>query len=207
MTNATRLRRPIAAAAALLFLLVPAAAAPAASETATRLPGAGELILDAPAVAAIIEAGIPEPIPFTLPAVGRITVRLEAPKRVDFRTGGLEAVVGIVVPELGLRGSVDLRYVPEIDRANGVVKLRAVRGKPGGMLAMLPDLSSMMPPVTVPGGFDRVLHPKGGSATVISVSVREIVVTDSHVVVKLGLESRPDEPQAAPDAPSRVTGG
>ena len=196
----------VAALAATAFADLPAHAAGPAPEPhvapAASLAGALELSLDRQAVAELIKAGIPGPIPVAIPGVGGATVVLEAPDTVAFNGGGLEAQIGVLVRELGFRGRISLRYVPHIDEEQGLVQLKPVRAKADGALAVLPDLAPMLPPVSVPRGFDRVLHPQGGVPTMVSVRVHGVEITDDRLVVKLGLSTRRRAEKPAPRDPS-----
>jgi hypothetical protein len=174
----------------LLASLVCASVLVVPGQRALAESGGLELALDRAAVAAIIRAGIPAPRPYPVPGIGQATIALDAPETVDFRDGGLEAMIGVRVLELGLSGRVALRYEPQLDAETGIVRLRPVRGRFDGPLSALPDIAPLLPSVSVPQQWAGELEPRGGVRTEVSVRVRDVRIGDERLFVRLGLDTR-----------------
>jgi len=88
--------------------------------------GAGELSLDRAAITGLLEAALPDPAPIDLPGVPEMTVRVDAPDRVELVDGGVETTLTLTLTEIDWSGSLRVRYVPEVVRPEGIVTLRGV---------------------------------------------------------------------------------
>lgn len=174
--------RRLASAAALVLV---------ASRPSLAAGGAGELTLDRGAIAAILAANLPAPIEISVPPLGAITIEVSGPRSVQFLRGGVEASLGIAVDPVLLRGEALVRYVPEVDAADGIVRFRAERATLGGALAILPDLAPLLPPLELPRSFELTPAGRGAQSTPMTVAVQGVAVESERVIVKLGLSSRP----------------
>ncbi len=153
--------------------------------------GLGELSLDPGAIAAIVRAGIPGPIPISIPGAGEVSVLLEAPSSVRFVEGGVETSMGVALVELGMRGRVMLRLEPELLPKSGRIRLRATRAVAEGKLSLLPDLAPLLPAVELPRTFEW-LAPEGGHPhTRLSLYLQGVEITPERFVLRFSLSARP----------------
>lgn len=175
------MRRLVAAGIAVLAM------ATAAADAGT---GAGELSLDRGALASLIAAATPASRNFTIPGVGNVVVEMVPPKSVLFVEGGVEAELGLRLPQLAVEGMIALRMVPEIRESDGVVVLRTVRATGLGALAAFPDLAGLMPPISLPRTHDTVIQPRGGRRTQVLLTTQGVKVTEERITLLFGMATR-----------------
>lgn len=154
-------------------------------------PGLGELTLDGAALQAIIAGNMPGPIAVGLPGVGQASLRLQAPRTVVLKGGGIEGVFGVRVEGMGLTGTVDVRYEPELLRKQGRVRLRPVRAQAGGgPLSLLPDLSSLLPVVEVPRAFEWLSPTPDRPQARMRLFVQDVKIREDRLAIEFSLLSR-----------------
>ena len=156
-------------------------------------PGLGELRLDAGALQAIVAGNLPGPVSVTVPGMGPAKLRLIAPRELRLVRGGIEGRFGLRVEAFGLEGSVDLRYVPEVLRKEGIIRLRAVRARAEGVLSILPDLASVLPPVDLPRALEWPAPTPDAPQVRMRLYVQEVRITDEAMVIRFSLLARPLE--------------
>lgn len=154
-------------------------------------PGLGELTLDGAALQAIISGNMPGPIAVGLPGVGQVKLRLQAPRTVKLIAGGIEGVFAVRVEGMGLTGSVDVRYEPELLRKQGRVRLRPVRAQAGGgPLSLLPDLSSLLPVVEVPRAFEWLSPTPDRPQGRMRLFVQDVKIREDRLAIEFSLLTR-----------------
>ena len=153
--------------------------------------GVGELALDQGAVTALIAAHLPGPVKIALPSFGPITLKLLPPESVSFEADGIEARLGLVLVEAGVRGGIALRYQPVVDAQKGLLRLKPIRARGDGALAAFPDLAALLPPVEVPRVYDQVALGHASSPTMASVEIQSIEIQKERLVVRFGLKTTP----------------
>jgi hypothetical protein len=170
-------------------LLVAAALAVAAGRTSAG-GGAAELTLDRWAVRELIALALPPRLALDLPVVGRLAVVLRPPTTVAFAEGSIEAAVPVELPDVGWSEIVDVRYVPEVERTSGTVRLVAASAVPRSTGPGWLDLAGWLEPIDLPRRFDwRLTLDEDGSSDVTAF-VQRVTVTSDRLRIELGLSLR-----------------
>ncbi|HHN74690.1 MAG TPA: hypothetical protein ENK10_05615 [Acidobacteria bacterium] len=156
-------------------------------------PGLGELRLDGAALQAVVAGNLPGPMQVTIPAMGQAELRLIAPRTLRLVRGGIEGRFGVRVDAFGLEGSVDLRYEPKVLREQGIIRLEAVRAQAEGMLSMLPDLASLLPPVDLPRVLEWPAPTPEAPRVRMRLYLQEVRIADEAMVIRFSLLARPLE--------------
>ena len=160
-----------------------------AAATALAGNGAGELSLDRGAVTSVITSQLPASRVVTVAGLGQVTVRFDPPQTVDFLEGTVEARLGLRLVEAGVSGTVLFRLRPEVDTKSATVRLRATRAKGEGPFALIPDVATLLPPITMPHRFDWVMANQSGVRTAMGVQIQEVVVRADRLVIRMGLRA------------------
>ncbi|MDQ7006523.1 MAG: hypothetical protein Q9Q40_04765 [Acidobacteriota bacterium] len=163
----------------------------AAGGSRAAAPGLGELHLDARALRAVVAGHLPGPVSVTVPGMGTATLRLIAPRELRLVRGGIEGRFGLRVDAFGLEGSADVRYVPEVLRQEGIIRLRAERARAEGVLALLPDLASVLPPVDLPRVLEWPAPDPEAPRVSMRLYVQDVRITDRAMVIRFSLQARP----------------
>jgi hypothetical protein len=152
--------------------------------------GVAELTLDRSAVAALVEAALPEPLSIDPPGFGALTLRLEGPRRVEFVDGGVEIVLQLSVGEM--ERSLDLlaRYEPRVEPRNGVVRLVPVSLVTEPALPFDPDLSAWLGSVSLPRRFEWELEIESDQTVEVIGYLQGVVIEDDRLRLELSLHPR-----------------
>lgn len=193
MLNSRRLYRWFCCS--VFFLLFPALSAEAGA-------GAGQLLLDPPAVSALLVGALPGPTKVKVGNFGTVTVVMKQTREVRFTSGSVEATLLIRLAEPGLEGEVTFRLVPEINTRDNTIRLRAISAMGRGALAILPNLAFLLPPVVLPRVFESYLQGGDGSAIPMAVSVEKVEVSEAWLRIGLGLATRPPIPAVSASKPT-----
>jgi hypothetical protein len=173
------LRTVAAVALWLVPALIPAAA------IAGR--GAGELSLDRSAVAALVDAGMPRAVPLSLPGLGDLTLELHPPRHIAFVDGGVEGRLSVRLAGLRYETGVHVRYIPEIDRRTGVIRLQPVQAEPERLPPMPLDLAPLLPAIPLPRGSAWSLPGIAERTLQVQLHVQGLSVEDDRLVIEFGL--------------------
>ncbi|ANM30307.1 hypothetical protein ABI59_13080 [Acidobacteria bacterium Mor1] len=156
--------------------------------------GAGELSLDRGAIHAVFEAALAQPRTVELPGAGSIPLRFERSRPPRFTEGGVEVDVPFHAGPLS--GNLAARYVPQVDRLDGTVRLVAEQASADVGLPAAVDVAAWMPVVALPRSLRGSL-PALGEETQVSLFVQEVRVDDERLVLEFGLAlRRPGQPSA-----------
>lgn len=158
--------------------------------------GAGELSLDRSSVLALLDAGMPRAVPFTLPGPTQVALRMEPPDRVEFREGGVEARIRVELEPLGYSSAVSVRYVPGLDPLDGTVRLEAASAIPDVVPSIPLDLASVLPPVSLPRALDWTVPGLSTEPFRVRCHVQGIRIREDRMVIELGLLTRRISPRA-----------
>jgi len=173
--------------ALLLFLSL----ATASSIQAGR--GAAELTLDRGSVAGLIEAALPPPLTLDIPALGRQTIALGAPREVEFIDGGIELILPLRVGGLGQPVRLEVRMEPSIERIEGEMKLVPVHFNLVGIPALPLDLATWVEPVTLPRRLQWSLPLADGQAMEVVGFVQALRVLEDRLELELALTGVPSQ--------------
>ena len=152
--------------------------------------GAAELALDRAAVSDLLAATLTGPIRVEAPGLGELLVHLDPPGEVRFAEGGIEAAVPLRVPALGWAGILDVRFVPEVEPLEGVVRLRAESIVPRSALPFSPELAGWVESVDLPRRFDWQLELDDRLPLGLTCFVQGLKVTDRRLELRLSLVTR-----------------
>jgi hypothetical protein len=184
MRITTRQQRRLAVALLALTAFVPALAE----------GGVGELALDRNAVTSLIRAGMPDSIPVELPGLGTVQLVLSSPSPVEFTDGGVEIPVGFSVPDVGLAGTLRIRYVPRVDRVEGFVGLSAESAVAEAPVRLPFDLSHFLPDVELPPELAWRTEDEAGTGLRLVVRPQGLEIDDDRMTVRFGLAARREGP-------------
>ena len=109
---------------------------------------------------------------------------------VDFAGGGVEADLLLGVPAIAWESRVRVRYVPEVDRASGVVRLRAETAEPDIFLPIPVDLAPFLPAVDLPRSFNWSITGLAGQTVAVHCSIQGVRIHEERLVIELGLAAR-----------------
>jgi hypothetical protein len=152
--------------------------------------GVGELSLDREAIRGLLEAALPPPTALSLPGLPDLVVRFEGPRRLELVDGGVEAVLGVVLEGAGHRAALRVRYVPEVERPEGIVTLRPDSAIPDVPLPVTIDVRALLPSVALPRSMSFTMAGSPGGSLELTCMVQGVEVQDERVVVQFGLMSR-----------------
>lgn len=153
--------------------------------------GAAELTLDRGAVAALVEAALPEPLELSAPGIGRVTLEVFAPKKLLFVDGGVQVTFPLLVPEIDWSTRIDVRYEPEIEPLTGTVRLVSVSAVPDLPLPFRVDLAPWLGAIDLPRRLDWELELSEGHKLDVICFVQGLRVGPERLHIELGLKSRP----------------
>ena len=179
-----RLCGPIALAAAVTVL------AGSRAGPATAGQGVGELSLDREAIRGLLAAALPPPTALSLPGLPDLVVRFETPRRLELVDGGVEAVLGVVLEGVDYRAALRVRYVPEVERPEGIVTLRPDSAIPDVPLPVAIDVRALLPAVALPRAMSFTVGGPPGGSLELTCMVQGVEVREERVVVQFGLISR-----------------
>jgi hypothetical protein len=158
----------------------------AASVTRTRA-GTVAITFDRDAVRELLVAGLPPPSRIRVPGVAEFLLRLDAPDAVRFSSGGLETRVPFLLDPVGLGGTLDVRYVPEVPAGEGSVLLVPERAMAEGIPF---DLTPYLPVIRLPQETGWRLPREDGDVDVV-VRTLEVRFEPQYLLVKFDLVARP----------------
>jgi hypothetical protein len=167
---------------ATAIALVLSAALPASA-------GSGELSLDRAALTEIVRAGIPGPIPIEIPNLGAFHLSLSSPGTIELIGGGIEIPVGFAIAEIGLSGTLRVRYEPSIDPKDGSILLVPRKATPQAPISLPLDLSPILPPARLPREIEWDLGAERGSPG-LAVRPESVRVLDDRLVIRFRLDAR-----------------
>lgn len=172
---------------------------------ATVLPAGGvaELSLDGRAAADILDAALPEPARVELPGLGEVTLRIGPVRKAFFHEGGVEAEVALAVEEIGFEEDVTLRFVPRIERRTGTAQLVLETARVEGLPFEI-DLSSRVPPATLPRTVHWDLEMPGARVLPVDCYVQGLEIEGDRLRVELGLVTGGATSRAHGEADDRV---
>jgi hypothetical protein len=149
--------------------------------------GIAELSLDRQAVASLVAAALPEPLSLTPAGLGSLTLRLDGPRRVEFKDGEVRLEIRLTVD--GLDATLDLaaRYVPEVDARTGVFRLVPVAVTSSPRLPFLFDLAGWLGPVDLPRRFEWNIEAAPGRRLTVSCFLQKIEIEADRLRLSLGL--------------------
>jgi len=173
------------ALAVVLPVLAAAHGGPAAAGN-----GVGELSLDREAIRGLLDAALPPPATLSLPGLPDLIVRFESPRGLELVDGGIEAVLGVVLEGIGYRGALRVRYVPDVERPEGIVTLRPDSAIPDVPLPVALDVRALLPAVALPRAMSFNVEGPQGRSLEMTCMVQGVEVRDERVVVHFGLLSR-----------------
>lgn len=175
--------RAAVTAAACILASAAAGAAPARAGTVS-------ITLDRDAVRELLVAGMPAPTRVDVPGVAEFVLRLTAPDDVRFVDGGLETAVPFRLDPIGLAGTLDVRYVPEVVEGPGTLLLVPKRATAEGAVRLPFDLAPYLPVVRLPEETGWRLPREDGDVDVV-VRTREVRFEPQYLLVRLELVARP----------------
>jgi len=151
--------------------------------------GAGELSLDRAAITGLLESALPTPTRIDLPGLPELTVRIDAPRGVEFVDGGVETTLTLSLEEISWHGSLRVRYVSEVVRPEGIVTLRAESVTPELPIPVSLDLKRFLPDVPLPRSLRWTVEGPAGRPLELTCLVQSVEVGEERLVVKFGLLS------------------
>ena len=192
-----RWRRLPGAAISLIAVLALIPQAPASPVAQTRntarsrgpagVPdGAGELSLDRGSVLSLMTAVMPRTLGLIVPQAGELTLGIEPPSRLEFIDGGIEAELTFTLEELFFTSPIRVRYVPEVEPRQGLLRLVATEAIPDLPLPVPVDLAPLLPIVDLPRSFSWSLQGFAGQAVPVRCVVQGVEIDDERLVVQLG---------------------
>jgi len=171
---------------AAISLIAVLALIPQAPGAAGVPDGAGELSLDRGSVLSLMTAAMPRTLKLAVPQVGELTLDIEPPTRIEFIDGGIEAELTFTLKELFFTSPIRVRYVPEVEPRQGLLRLVASQAVPELPLPVPVDLAPLLPPVELPRSFSWSLQGFAGQAVPIHCVVQGVEIDDERLVVQLG---------------------
>ncbi len=162
--------------------------------------GAGELSLDRAAIHAVFDAALAEPRSVELPGAGSIPLGFERSRPPRFADGGIEIEVPFHAGPFS--GNLAARYVPQVDRLDGTVRLIAEQASADVGLPAAVDVAAWMPEVALPRALRGSL-PTLGKDTQVSLFVQAVRVDDERLVLEFGLALRRPQIQSPLGATAR----
>ncbi|MFQ5670588.1 MAG: hypothetical protein ACE5HD_08755 [Acidobacteriota bacterium] len=183
------MKRTSVAAALILPVLLAAGLEMNRTNAALSGRGVGELSLDRVAIRSLVVQAMPRNLRVPVPAMGTLEVHLDAPEGVFFHENGIEAEIRFRLEALGASGSIQVRYVPDVEPKSGRVRLRAEKALADAVFPAGLDLAPLLPPVELPRRFAWNLNGLGGRPLPVTAFVQGVRVTEDRVVVLLAFAS------------------
>ena len=152
--------------------------------------GTAELTLDRGAVAALVEAALPEPYELSVPGLGRLSIEVLAPKQLRFVDGGVQATVPLLIAQIDWSTQIDVRYEPDVEPLLGTVRLLPVSAVPDVPLPFRVELAPWLGAVELPRRLDWELELIEGRTVEVIGFVQGLRVGEERLHVELGLSSR-----------------
>lgn len=149
--------------------------------------GAAELYLDRTAVKDLLAAALPEPWVIDVPGVGRATLRLCPPRRVEFRDGGIDLTLPLELVEAGWSTDLAVRLVPDIEPLTGQVRLMPESVEPEASLRFPIDLANWTKAFELPRRLAGFLPIRKDAGLEVGCFLQGMTVTDERLVLELGL--------------------
>ena len=117
---------------------------------------------------------------------------MDPPRSVEFHEGGVETLLPFTIPEIGLSGSFELRYVPAVDPQTGVVHLAAESIVPLAGLPFRIELDGWLGAVELPRRVDWTFELEPDREIEVTCFVQGLRVENDRLLLELGLVSQPN---------------
>lgn len=149
--------------------------------------GAGELLLDRGATAALLAAGTPRELRVEVPGFGDLVVELQPPRHVLFLEGGIEGNWEVRLPALDYRSPVRVRLVPGVEPLQGVVRLEVAWARPESLPPGALDLGPLIPPVDLPRGLEGTIPGLEEPAPSVHLDVQGLQILAERLEIRFAM--------------------